>query len=417
MPAAKIAQHFFGGATHVPAFDGPIALAHADEVEQRPGAQRIMHDVAAGPDPVGADAARDRCRHAFHWDDAAPGYDAAEIWLRRAEQGFAHYRMHAVGADHELCRHRRAGFETQFDVAGGLRKANAFAAQVNGAGLCLQHRLRNHTMQVAAMDGDVGESIALDRFQAEIEQLPALPGVPQPDRLAGRQHLDFLQRVLEPERVKHAGAVGADLYTSAELAQFRRLLVDIDLDAAANERQRGDEPADAAADDRDVVHCRALQVEERNDLADQLALFCELFGRLIAPQRAAGDVDLALLADDDIERLFIVARLRPGQNQLVIDQARFDAARFQRLRRLDGLLEELGQEIARKLVPPPALLILLRALAGKLAKDFVELRHHRMKLTEPSSPSTCASRMARRSAILSRPLWGLSLWRYWPTKT
>src|SRR5580704_2519514 len=209
--------------------------------------------------------------------------------------------------------------------------------------------------------------------------------------------------------MKHAGAVGADLHAGAKLTQLGRLLVDIDVDAAPNERQRRREPADAAADDRDVVHYKTLQIEERDDLADQLALLCELFGGLIAPQRPAGDIDLALLADDDVQRLFVMPRLRPVQDQLVIDQARFDAARFQRLRRLDVLLEELGQEIAGELVPLAALLILLRALAGKLAKDFVELRHHRMKLTEPSRPSCCASRMARRSAILSRPPWRLSL--------
>ena len=97
----------------------------------------------------------------------------------------------------------------------------------------------------------------------------------------------------------------------------------------------------------------------------------------------------ALLADDDIERLFIVARLRPVQDQLVIDQARFDAARFQRLRRLDVLFEELGQEIARKLVPLAALLILLRALAGEFAEDFVQFRHARLvRVLLPSWPGS-----------------------------
>ena len=151
--------------------------------------------------------------------------------------------------------HRRAGLETQFDVIGGLRKPDAFAVEMNGAGLCLQQRLRDHAMQIAAMDGDVGKAVALDRFQAEVEQLPALPGIPQPDRLAGRQHLDLLQRLLEPERVENARAVGADLHAGAKLAQFRRLLVDIDIDAAPDQRQRRRQPADAAADDRDVVHC------------------------------------------------------------------------------------------------------------------------------------------------------------------
>src|SRR5580704_4880876 len=124
-----------------------------------------------------------------------------------------------------------------------------------------------------------------------------------------------------------------------------------------------------------LVGREKLQIEEREDLADQFALFREFLGRLIAAERAAGDVDLALLADDDIERLLVMARLRPVQDELVIDQARFDAARFQRLRRLDVLLEKFRQEFAGELVPLAAFLILLRALAGKLAEDFVELRH------------------------------------------
>ena len=113
-----------------------------------------------------------------------------------------------------------------------------------------------HVVQIAAMDGDVRRAVTLDQFQAEIEQLPALPGIPQPDRLAGRQHLHLLERLLEPERMQNAGAVGADLHAGAKFAQFRRLLVDIDIDAAPDQRQRRREPADAAADDDDFFrHC------------------------------------------------------------------------------------------------------------------------------------------------------------------
>ena len=48
-------------------------------------------------------------------------------------------------------------------------------------------------------------------------------------------------------------AVGADLHTGAELAQFGRLLVDIYVDAAPGERQRRRKPADTAADDGNVA--------------------------------------------------------------------------------------------------------------------------------------------------------------------
>src|SRR5262249_36230382 len=152
--------------------------------------------------------------------------------------------------------------------------------------------------------------------------------------------------------------------------------------------------------------------------------------------------------DDDVKRLLVVARLRPVQDELVIDQVGLDAARFQCLRGFDVLLVEFGEEVGRKLEPLAALVILLRALAGEFVEDFIQLGHlllscpakaghpvnssahdypppqrlldrppsrtmtetnHRIKLTEPRSPNSCASRTARRSAIFSLPPWRLSL--------
>jgi len=124
MPAAEVIKNFLGGAADVPAFAGPVAaLAHADEIEQRSGAQRIMHDVPAGADPVRADRPRDRGRHPLHGDDTAPGDDAAKLRLGGAEQRFPHHRVHAVGADHELRLDWIAGFEVQLDMLRRLRQA------------------------------------------------------------------------------------------------------------------------------------------------------------------------------------------------------------------------------------------------------------------------------------------------------
>src|SRR5580704_8186020 len=165
--------------------------------------------------------------------------------------------MYAVGADHDLGANRFAGLEMQFYVASRLRQPNAFLVEMNGAGLSLDQRLRNHAMQIAAMNRDVGKTVAFDRLQAEVEQLPALPGIPQPDRLARRQHLYLFQRVLEPERVENARAVGADLHAGAKLAQFRRLFVDIDVDAATGQSECGRQPANPAADNCDIVHAHS----------------------------------------------------------------------------------------------------------------------------------------------------------------
>ena len=59
--------------------------------------------------------------------------------------------------------------------------------------------------------------------------------------------------------MENASAVGADLYAGAEFTEFRRLLIDIDIDSALDECERRSEPADTGADDDDFfVHERAV---------------------------------------------------------------------------------------------------------------------------------------------------------------
>jgi len=163
----------------MPIFPGPVgALANADEVEERPGPQRVMHDMAAGADPIGADLARDRRRQTLHLDHAAPGDDAAELRLGGSEQRRAHQRMDAVGADRELGPDRRSRRETQFDVAVARRNRDAPAIEVYRTGLFPAQRSGDDPVQIAAVDGDVGKAVAFDRHHAEIEKFPALPGIP-----------------------------------------------------------------------------------------------------------------------------------------------------------------------------------------------------------------------------------------------
>jgi hypothetical protein len=52
--------------------------------------------------------------------------------------------------------------------------------------------------------------------------------------------------------VEDARAVGADLQARADLAQLGRLLVDLDLDAALEQGERGGEAADPAPGDQDL---------------------------------------------------------------------------------------------------------------------------------------------------------------------
>ena len=66
-----------------------------------------------------------------------------------------------------------------------------------------------------------------------------------------RPHAGRGELVGEPEPVQDARGVRADLDAGADLAQRRRLLVDMDVEARPQQRQRRRQAADAAADDAD----------------------------------------------------------------------------------------------------------------------------------------------------------------------
>ena len=128
----------------------------------------------------------------------------------------------------------------------------AAAAELDRVGFARADGIGQQPVQIAPVQHDVRRAVALARGRAEIEPVPGLAGAPVPDHAAGRQHLDALERVFEAERVQHAGAVGADLDAGADLLELGRLLVDLDVEPALEQRQRGGQPADAAADDDDL---------------------------------------------------------------------------------------------------------------------------------------------------------------------
>src|SRR5882724_53918 len=59
----------------------------------------------------------------------------------------------------------------------------------------------------------------------------------------------------EAEPAQDARRVRAHVDAAADLGELGRLLVDIDLEAGAAQRQCGREPSDAAADHRDPERC------------------------------------------------------------------------------------------------------------------------------------------------------------------
>ena len=64
----------------------------------------------------------------------------------------------------------------------------------------------------------------------------------------------------QPQHLEHAEHVGAELDAGADFLELRRLLQHLDRDALARQRERGGEPADAAADDDHLMAALMTQL-------------------------------------------------------------------------------------------------------------------------------------------------------------
>src|SRR5689334_528587 len=118
-----------------------------------------------------------------------------------------------------------------------LLESDAALPEMQGAWFDPPDGVGERAVQVAPVQQDVGEAVELDRDCAAVEQFPGLSGAPEPDLLGGRNRAHPCDGVSEAECMQYPRAVGADLDTSAHVLELRGLLVDLDVDAFAQQRQ------------------------------------------------------------------------------------------------------------------------------------------------------------------------------------
>src|SRR5262245_36835463 len=252
VPSGEIGRELLGGAARAPGLDLPVgALQHADEVHDLAGAQRVVHDVSAGTDPVRADHAHHMARQPHHGDDAAPGDDAGELRLVGTEEPLADAGMHAIRAHQNVPFRRATVFELQSHACFSLVEADAPCAEMDCGTLLAPHRALEHAEEVGAVYREIRVAVALDRNLAQVVELPALARVPDADLLTFGLAGKRVERLAHAERVQDVRAVRRELDPGADLAQLGRLLVHLDLAAHPRERQGSRQPADSPSGDQD----------------------------------------------------------------------------------------------------------------------------------------------------------------------
>src|SRR5262249_14398995 len=148
-------------------------------------AHRIMNDVPAGTDPIGAGVELDAGRNALARHEPAPRHNAGELRAVGAEHRKASARLDPVGTNDDGSGGGLAVFECDRDAASILGDVDALASEMDRIRALKPDRLEQRHVQVAAMEHHIGKAVALDRHRAEVEQLPGLTGAPEPDLLAG----------------------------------------------------------------------------------------------------------------------------------------------------------------------------------------------------------------------------------------
>ena len=171
--------------------------------------------------------------------------------------------MNTVGADqHVAARGRAVGAVTVEEPGGDAALALGIGAEAV-AGMDARfaeprpHRLVDHRLQAAAVDGELRHVVAgVDAARLAPDLLAEAVGVEQ---LVGAD-ADLVEPVEQAELGQFLDGMRQGVDADAELAHGVRLLVDLAVDAARMQHQRRRQAADAAADDdglHDATHCNA----------------------------------------------------------------------------------------------------------------------------------------------------------------
>ena len=104
--------------------------------------------------------------------------------------------------------------------------------------------------QIGAVHVQVWKAVRRDGGRAEHGGRNDVAVLPVAHLGAFRHERDVAQALLQPEFEQHANTIRAELDAGADLAEMRRLFEHVHVEPAAPERERGRQPANAAADDQ-----------------------------------------------------------------------------------------------------------------------------------------------------------------------
>ncbi len=226
-----------------------VVLGPADKVQEAPARDRVVDEMAAGPDPRLVAQFEPEVGDALDWHQPAIGDAAGKARRLLAEQLGAHRRVDAVGADQHIAGDPRAVVEPCLDFRALVGEADQPVAEMHPLG---RKARGDHRQQIGAVNGDVRRAVKCFALRVERRLLQGAPVLPA--ALVGPERADALAVETRPEAEppQHARRIRTHVDAAADLRQLGRLFVDLDREPGLVQRHGGAEAAKAAADNRDV---------------------------------------------------------------------------------------------------------------------------------------------------------------------
>jgi len=245
----ELRQHLFRRRRFVVTLADRLADGRRHEVEELPAPQGIVDDVGVVRGPERRRGEAQVLRHVADVEHRAVALVDGGARERVADDGVAHYRAQAVGADQR--RAEKIAFVgsdlnlPSLDVEAGDPRAGAQLDQLRQ----LLAAVEQGAMDVGAVRDRVrvAEAPGEALVERDVDHLLAAHAVEHEQVLD--EHRLLLHQLADAEGVERMPGVGRDLDAGADLAELRRLLEHDRMPALSRQRQRGGEAADAAAGD------------------------------------------------------------------------------------------------------------------------------------------------------------------------
>src|SRR5439155_24247952 len=222
-------------------FGGPrllgdlFGLDQAHEIQQGSAAEIVANDMSSGAHPHRHDLAHEVVGQLVGGERQAPGRIAGVGCVVCTCDLGAHRGLNAVRADQEVSSGPGTICKVQLDTGGSFFEAHDSAVRPHDLLIEVSCLYSEQIVKVSPVKLIIRRSVESFMFFGQRKLANDLARIMESKDIGGGPNRQFGNCLTETEAVKNVHRIGAQLYASTDLAQLRRLLIDLDVIARVHE--------------------------------------------------------------------------------------------------------------------------------------------------------------------------------------